>query len=61
MRSNRRRFLKLSGAAGLAAGAAACTGSQPEAQSASPQSPLSALRPEKGGRQKVEPFRRPAF
>jgi Xaa-Pro dipeptidase len=50
MRANRRTFLKWSATAGLAAGAAACTDSQPDAQGAATVPPsISALRPMTAG------------
>lgn len=50
MRFDRRKFLKYSATAGLAAGAAACTDSQPQAQSATTAPPpIAALRPMTAG------------
>jgi Xaa-Pro dipeptidase len=49
MRSNRRTFLQWSATAGLAAGAAACTDSQPHAQSAAPPPAIAGLRPMTAG------------
>jgi Xaa-Pro dipeptidase len=54
MRTNRRTFLRWSATAGLAAGTAACTDSQPEAQRVStPPAPIAALRPMTAG---IEPI-----
>ena len=49
MRVHRRKFLKWSATAGLAAGAAGCADSQTQAQSTTPPSPIAALRPMTAG------------